>query len=155
MWPKADNIDLPFDTDLIAYLAAGGVTADRLPVAEHRTIEFAWRQVYHRAFTSGGRFRHDSKAVYAYLRERPASWLLVPFLSGVPGTAVHVVRPTASAFACTGPLPELGDFINVEFFVSPPDLSWTFVRTHEDFTLGGPYFTRANGSRVRGTPADT
>jgi len=142
MWPKADNIEYRRDAALAAHFAASSVSCRRLTAAEHRDREFAWRQVYQRTFASEGNFRHGTKAVDAYLRESATRWQFVPFLSGVPGTAVHVIRPEVSAFECEGPLLELGDFLNVEFFISPPDLSWTFVRTHEDFALGGPYFAR-------------
>ena len=69
--------------------------------------------------------------------------MFVPFLSNVPGMPMHVLGPRLSAFDCEGPLLELKEFSEIEFFVSPPDFAWTFVRTHEDFAYGGPYFLRA------------
>ena len=74
----------------------------------------------------------------------------VPFLSNVPGTPMHVRAPRLSAFDCEGPLLEFGRFSDIEFFVSPSDFAWTFVRTHEDFALGGPYFVRAEWVTVPG-----
>lgn len=47
-----------------------------------------------------------------------------------------------SAFECEGPLLELADFADIEFFISPLDFAWSFVRTHEDFAYGSPYFVR-------------
>ena len=94
---------------------------------------------------SGANFREGAKAMDEYLREPETRWLLVPFLSKVPGTCVDVHTLQMNAFECEGPLLELGDFIHVEFFVSPHNLAWTFVRTHEDFELGGPYFARTRG----------
>jgi hypothetical protein len=41
-----------------------------------------------------------------------------------------------------GPLVPLGAACDVEFAVSPADLSWTMLHTHEDHALGGPYFIR-------------
>lgn len=132
----------PFDDTLIAHLTAEGVRHERLTAEEHRRREREWRNVYGHVFRPGLRHRHGTKAVHAYLNEPATRWMLVPFLSGVPGTPVHIVRRHLSAFECQGPLLELGEFSNIEFFVSPPDLAWTFVRTHEDFALGGPYFVR-------------
>ena len=79
--------------------------------------------------------------------------MLVPFLSNVPGTPVHVLAQRLSAFDCDGPLVELGEFSDIEFFVSPPDFAWTLVRTHEDFALGGPYFVRAEWISIPGESA--
>lgn len=142
MWPKHE-IDFPKDDALRTYLTAAGVQCHRLPVSSHREWETAWRKRYQRAFVPDARFREGGKAVDKYLQESETRWLLVPFFTKVPGTSVHVDVRQMNAFQCEGPLQELGDFIDVEFFVSPEDLSWTFVRTHEDFVLGGPYFARA------------
>ncbi len=145
MWPKHE-IDYPADDKLRAHLKGAGVQCTRMPVARHRELEGAWRQRYQRAFLPGGRFRHGARAVDAYLKEAETRWLLVPFLSGVPGTSVNVHSLQMNAFECEGPLQELGEFINVEFFVSPGDFRWTFVRTHEDFALGGPYFAQVESA---------
>jgi hypothetical protein len=78
------------------------------------------------------------------LRESATHWIFVPFLAAVPNTAVRGrSRAECSAFECDGPLVPLDQFNVVEFFVSPPDFSWTFVRTHEDFAYDAPYFVRA------------
>jgi len=151
MWPKSD-VDYPRDELLRSHLAAAGVECRRLPVSSHREWEAAWRKLYQRAFVPGGRFREGVKAVNQYMQEPEKRWLLVPFLSKVPGTSVHPDSLQMNAFQCEGPLQELGDFADVELFVSPMDLGWTFVRTHEDFALGGPYFAV---SEVRGDPAVT
>lgn len=113
--------------------------------------------MYGHAFRPGLRHRHGAKALHEYLAEAPRQWVLVPFLANVPGTPMHVLGPRLSAFECEGPLLELGEFNDVEFFVSPPDYAWTLVRTHEDFELGGPYFVRhewveAWGDRTKAWP---
>ena len=38
-------------------------------------------------------------------------------------------------------IPDLGQFCNLDFAMVATDFSWTMVYTHEDFALGGPYFT--------------
>jgi hypothetical protein len=144
MWPKHE-IDYPRDQALRTHLAAAGVRFRQMPVASHREWEARWRTVFQHAFEPGARFRHGARAVDEFLRGPAGEWVVVPFLSGVPGTSVHVHRLQMNAFECDGPLQALDEFLNVEFFVSPPDLAWTFVRTHEDFVYDGPYFARAAG----------
>ncbi len=62
--------------------------------------------------------------------------------SGVP--TVSSRRHRMTGYECRGPgeLPDLSAFCSLEFFVSPVDLSWTMVHTHEDLDYGGPYFVR-------------
>jgi hypothetical protein len=81
--------------------------------------------------------------VHEFLGQPETAWLMIPFPSDVPGLPTDVLPPRLSAFECEGPLVELAEFHDVEFFISPADLRWTFVRTHEDYGLGGPYFVRA------------
>ena len=132
-----------FDHALIEQLDAAGVRHQRLSVDEHRHHEREWRKRYGQVFRPELRHRHGAKALHEYLKQSPTRWMITPFLSNVPGTPVHVLPQRLSAFACEGPLLELGEFSDVEFFVSPIDFTWTLVRTHEDFELGGPYFVRA------------
>jgi hypothetical protein len=166
--PKADDAEQAWDATLLAVFAAAGVRSRRLSAEEHRERESAWRRVYEDAFRLDVRIprrgdakavrrvlgdaylphvrirhRKGAKAVYEYMNEPARQWSFVPFLANVPGTPMHVLPLRLSPFECEGPVVELDEFKDVEFFVSPPDLSWTFVRTHEGFILGGPYFVRA------------
>ena len=136
-------MELQGDAELIAQLNAARVRHRRLSHSEHRQREAEWRRVYADAFRPGLRHREGSKAAHAFLSETATEWLLIPFLSDVRGTPVSVIPGKLSAFACDGPLLDLEGLSDVEFFVSPPDFTWTFVRTHEDHVLGGPYFVRA------------
>ena len=147
-------IERPHDIRLIQQFRAADVRHRRLSTGEHWHHETDWRRTFGEAFRHPDlRCRHGIKAVHAFLAEPPGEWLFVPFLSDVPGTPVSVHSPgRLSAFACTGPLLELQDFIDTEFFVSPPDLAWTFVRTHEDFAFGGPYFVRFEWLNIDPTP---
>lgn len=124
-------------------LDTAGVRHQPLARDDHWRREQAWRKIYGQAFNPAPRHRHGAKAVYEYLKEPEMQWMLVPFLSNVPGIPMHVRAQRLSAFECQGPLLELKDFKDIEFFVSPCDFAWTFVRTHEDFACGGPYFLRA------------
>jgi hypothetical protein len=110
---------------------------------DHRRLETEWRRFYGHVFEARPRCGHGTKAVHEYLSESATRWLFVPFCSNVPGIPMHLLTSRMSAFECDGRLLELAEFSAIEFFVSPPDFAWTFVRTHEDFAFGGPYFLRA------------
>jgi len=79
--------------------------------------------------------------VHEFLNQPETHWFFVPLLGPVEGTPVCVNGQSLTAFRCEGPLHQLSEFSGAEFFISPPNLSWTFL--HEDFALGGPYFVRA------------
>lgn len=144
MWGPVDSVEYPRDLALAEAFAAADVSAERLSAAEHRRWESAWREVFQFAFIKKShRLKSGNKAVHEYSHHSVEEWLLVPFLSAVPGTPVHVHKLSLNAYLCRGPLLELGAFNDVEFFISPLDFAWTFVRTHEDFAYGGPYFLEA------------
>ena len=113
----------------------------------HGETEGKWRSVYGPAFSGRGRVRTGAKAEYAYQCEQTDHYLIVPFLSDVPGVPMHARGRRMSAHECWGQLLSLADFRDVELFVSPVDLGWTLVHTHEDYAWGGPYFIRADWLR--------
>ena len=87
--------------------------------------------------------KRGQKALFAFKQESAANWIVIPFLAPVPNVSMGQLRGGHDAFECTGPLVDCDAFRDIEFFVSPLDLRWSFVRTHEDFELGGPYFVRS------------
>jgi len=125
-------------------LSRASVDWDRLSDRERIEAEAAWRRVYGRAFRGRPRLRHGAKADYEYRGQACDHYLIVPFSAGVPGLPVHVYRRAIAAYECRGPLIALGAFCDAEFFISPPDLSWSMIHTHEDHALDGPYFIRAD-----------
>jgi hypothetical protein len=125
-------------------LDRSGVAWHRLSDPERVDAEAAWRWVYGHAFLDRPRLRHGAKADYEYRRQACDHFRIVPFSAGVPGLPVHVYRQAIGGYECRGPLIALGAFCDAEFFVSPPDLSWSMVHTHEDHALDGPYFIRAD-----------
>jgi hypothetical protein len=100
--------------------------------------------VYGRAFRGRPRLRHGAKADYEYRGQACDRYLIISFSAGVPGLPVHVYRRAIAAYECRGPLIALGAFCDAEFFISPPDLSWSMIHTHEDHALDGPYLIRAD-----------
>lgn len=145
MQNESDYFERRHDAGLFEKFAAAGIRSRPLFRKEHQQQESAWRAIYGNAFVPRLRHRNGAKAVDEFLRENPEEWLLIPFLAAVAGTPVSPQshrQAFLSAFECDGPLLELGEFCSDEFFVSPHDFSWTFVRTHEDFCIRGPYFIR-------------
>ncbi len=117
--------------------------------------EDAWRAVYGDAFRVravgrhsprgagfGPRCRAGAKADYEYEQEPCSHYLIVPFSAPVAGLPVHPLGPRLSAHECRGPLVAMGAFHDLEFFVTPPDFTWSMIYTHEDHAWGGPYFIR-------------
>lgn len=129
-------------TGIGSLLFAAGVTCRPLTEAERAEGEWQWRQVYGRAFEGRPRLRQGSRAEFEYASQPAGRWLVVPLSAGVAGTSVSPIRPGECGYECEGPLVPLGAACWVEFIVSPADLSWTMLHTHEDHALGGPYFVR-------------
>jgi hypothetical protein len=132
------------DEKLREFLTAAGVVWERLPDPARVDAQAAWRRVYGRAFRGRPRLRHGARADHEYRKQVCDHYFVVPFGTGVEKLPVHVVGPPLiEAYECRGPLVPLGAFHNAEFFVCPPDLSWTMVHTHEDHAVCSPYFIRA------------
>jgi hypothetical protein len=130
------------DSELQSLLSAAGVAWRTLPDAERVEAEAQWRAVYGRAFRGRSRLRHGARADFEYTQQPAGRWLVVPLNSGVEGTAVTPLGPALGGYECEGPVVPLGALCGAEFAVSPADLSWAMLYTHEDHALGGPYFVR-------------
>lgn len=145
---------MPRDADLRSLLDVAGVSWRPLPEAERAEAEIQWRDVYGRAFRGRSRLRKSLRADMEYSRQPAGRWLLVPLTSGVEGTSVSPHGLSLCGYECEGPVVALGTLCNSEFAVSPADLSWAMLYTHEDHALGGPYFVRREWLfGERGTPA--
>jgi len=130
------------DDDLRECLARSGVEWRLLEEPAQRDAEAEWRSIFGEAFRERPRLRRGAKAEYEYLQQPCTHYLIVPFTSGVAGTAVHVYRRAIGGYECRGGLVPLEQFCDAEFFVSPMDFDWTLVHTHEDYAFDGPYFIR-------------
>jgi hypothetical protein len=123
-----------------------GTAWSPLDRVRHVGLERDWAEIYAGAFGSGDRQRlkHGERARVAYAAASAPHFLVVPFLGRSAGPHDIGKRgPRVIAYECHGGvLPDLGGFAHLDFFVAPPDLAWTMIHTHEDFTLGGPYFLR-------------
>ena len=130
------------DAELRSLLDSAGVAWRPLAEAERAEAEAQWRAVYGRAFRGRPRLRHGGRADFEYARQPAGRWLVVPLTAGVEGTSVSPPGPALGGYECEGPVVPLGSLCGAEFAVSPADLSWTMLYTHEDHALGGPYFVR-------------
>jgi hypothetical protein len=133
-------------------LDASGVSWQPLSEAERTEAETQWRAVYGQAFRGRARLRQGSRADYEYAQQLAGRWLIVPLTSGVEGTLVSPLGLSLRGYACDGPVVPLGAWCGSEFAVSPADLSWAMLYTHEDHEWGGPYFVRREW--LPGQPAE-
>src|SRR4051794_23285847 len=120
------------DAELQSLLDAAGVSWRTLTDAEQVQAEAQWRAVYGRAFRGRSRLRHGARADFEYAQQPAGRWLVVPLTSGVEGTAVTPLDRQLDGYECEGPLVPLGSLCGAEFAVSPADLSWAMLYTHED-----------------------
>jgi hypothetical protein len=128
--------------DIVEFLNQAGITCRRLDRLEHRHHESAWRNVYGNAFRGRPRLRHGARAEFEYLQRACEHWLIVPFITPVPGLPVDPYGSEYSVYECTGSIVSLASYHVQEFFVAPLDFDWTMVYTHEDYAFGGPYFVK-------------
>lgn len=148
----------PIRCRLESYLDDAGVRRCLLDEIGRRKAEEGWREVYGQAFrhmwswahsrhraapAHQARYRTGSKAEYEYLQEICTDFLVITFSAAVPGLPLGTPAPVGLGYQCLGPLVSLAEFADIEFFVSPPDFSWSMIYTHEDDSYGGPYFIRA------------
>lgn len=129
------------DSRLPEFLESAGVAVRLLTEVERQDAEQQWRAIYGKAFRDG-RLRQGSKADFEYAQQPACRWFAVPLSSGVEGTLASPIARTVVGCECYGPVVPMGDICDVEFVVSPTDLSWTMLYTHEDHDLGGPFFIR-------------
>lgn len=136
-----------FDDTLQLYLTHSNVHWQVLEESTRLNAEAEWRKLFSRQASRRPRVRSGAKAEYEFLQQPCTHFLIVPFTSNVEGFPMDVRGRSLSAYECgayecSGPLVPLGEFCGAEFFVSPLDFDWTMVHTHEDFSIGGPYFIR-------------
>ena len=131
------------DHRLESYLSEQGLKFDVVDASRHARFENEWNAIYGDVWRLKLRHKRQAKAEEAYAKQRAIEFLIVPFLGDHAGPhGVGTPSPRTTALACVGDgaLPRLAAFSNLDFFVAPPDLSWTMIHTHEDYVLGGPYY---------------
>jgi hypothetical protein len=131
------------DDALQEYLRQHGIEWTRLGVSDCTNAEAAWRQIYGHAFQKRPRLLRGVKAEHEYQNQSCNEYLLIPFSANVAGLPASVHGRTLAGYACRGTLTPLAKFCDAEFFIAPPDFSWTMIHTHENHALDGPFFIRA------------
>ena len=135
------NVIVP-NEKLEQFLQQQGIAWKVIPVGRHVGLESEWQTIYGKTGNLGGQRRRGHKALSEYQRESAVNFIIVPFLHGGPYTQKSKTRTTAYECHGNGMLPILSSFCAVELFISPPDMSWTMIHTHEDHGYGGPDFVR-------------
>ena len=133
------------DERLQNILAEHGVSWKVIPWDRHAALEKEWWSIYGNVWKLRRRHKHEDGASFEYANEFAREFLIVPFLGRFSGPHMigrRDIHPAAYQCQGAGKLPDLSSFRNLEFFVAPPDYAWTMVHTHEDYTLGGPYYVR-------------
>ena len=83
-----------------------------------------------------------TKADHEYRQQACAHYLIIPFTSNLKGLPMNVRQVGHQRLRVRRPPAVPGRFYDAEFFIAPPDFEWTMVHTHEDYSVGGPYFLR-------------
>jgi hypothetical protein len=131
------------DERLEEWLTQHAVEWSRIPADQHFALESEWNRIYGNVWTQGQRHKRRARAQHEFLNRVADEFLIVPVLGKRAGPhGIGTPNPRRCAYRCraSNGLPNLAEFANLDFFIAPPDFSWTMLHTHEDYELGGPYF---------------
>ncbi len=136
--------ELSMERALEEYLSQQGICWDVLPKDRYASLLNEWQMIYGRVWAEGRRLRTGYRAQDEYARRRAEVFVIVFLGSRTGPPEIGVRRARATGYECRGSgiLPDLSAYCSLEFFVSPADMAWTMVHTHEDLSCGGPYFVR-------------
>jgi hypothetical protein len=84
------------------------------------------------------------RAIEEFLSAPIQDYVILFLSSKINAFPVSTNQRPCSAFSFTGKPVDLSEFHELEFAVFPESYEWTIVHTHEDWSLGGPYFVNAN-----------
>lgn len=134
---------MPHESPIAGFLTDAGYEVTSLALKESGALAAEWHSVFGGAWARKCRMRTGFRALDAYAQQTAREFVIIslsPHAGGPPEINDHT--PDWLALRClgVGPLPDLSAFAADEFAISPSDLSWTMVHTHEDLALGGPYF---------------
>jgi hypothetical protein len=133
------------DEELEGFLTRCGVAWSVISSERHVSLTNEWEALYGNCFSHQTRMRQGAKAQYECSQQSAETFMIVPFLGNEAGPhSINKPGPRKAAYQChgDGTLPDLSAFAETDFFISPADLSWTMIHTHEDYAFGGPYFLR-------------
>jgi hypothetical protein len=126
--------------ELEVYLSHHGISWCVIEPVVHVQLENEWNAVFGAVFSNGHRYRQGAKAAAELASISVHQFRIVPFLGAWGGPHSIGKRQRTAAYDCQGNLVSLAEFCDIDFFISPPDLEWTMIHTHEDHAIGGPYF---------------
>jgi hypothetical protein len=126
--------------DLERYLCDKGIAWAPLDRTDYLAAVDRWKSIFANAFLPGMTCREGPKARHAFRQVEARQFLILQMAnSGCPPFAS---RAQASfGYRCTGDaVPDLSTFNHLEIAVVDSESTWTMAHTHEDDSLGGPYF---------------
>ena len=131
---------------LLAHLTDHGVTLSEFSKKESFAVAKQWTSIFGR-FKVGTPHKHGLRAVNQYLSEPDDDLILLFLSSRITAFPLSTNHRPCSAFRWLGESLDLSAFHDLEFALFPNSYAWTIVHTHEDGSLGGPYFIRADDIR--------
>jgi hypothetical protein len=129
--------------ELETFLRTQGIVCEQLDRDGWSRVVGQWVSIFGNAFGDGRRYgaaRVGVKAQYALSQVGEGEFLLFPLPSKLPFWRTSKRCPNWAYRCKASAIPALDQFCNLDFVMAASDFSWTMVYTHEDFTLGGPYF---------------
>lgn len=127
---------------MATYLADHGATVEQLSKPHAFAAQKKWSAVFGR-FAEGTPCRHGTKAVAEWLSVQPGEFLILFLSARVTAFPVSQNSRPCLVLSLHGSPVDVSDFQELEFAITPITYDWTLVHTHEDWSLGGPYFVLA------------
>ncbi len=125
------------------FLAQKGISLVELSRTDSFKIQKRWTSIFAR-FKGSTRHCHGARAVAKFLDQTDGELILLFLSSRIQAFPLHANPRSCSAFEYAGPKVDLSEYHDLEFAVFPDTYAWSLVHTHEDFSLGGPYFIRSS-----------
>jgi len=125
------------------YLADHGITSTEMTQKQSFAIQKQWTSKFG-GFRQGTRHKHGYRAVEQFLSEPSRDYVILFLSSRITAFPISTNQRPCAAFEFAGSPVDLSAFNELEFAVFPNSYDWTMVHTHEDGSLGGPYFVYAN-----------
>ncbi len=138
---KTGGFGIALLDEFVSWLNGHGVTLTELSRKDSFAITKQWTSVFADPFSN----LHETKGPKAvtYWLASPGDDLILLFLSArITAFPLSENSRPCTAHRYSGPVIDLSSYNELEFAVFPDSYAWTLVHTHEDGSLGGPYFIR-------------
>ncbi len=127
----------------VAHLADNKIHLTELTQKQSFAIQKKWTSTFCGS-PRGASEVVGQRAVAEFLSAPIQDYVILFLSSRINAYPISTNQRPCSAFLFTGKPVDLSEFHELEFAVFPDSYEWTMVHTHEDWSLGGPYFVNAN-----------